>query len=100
MMGKLTTQTPAMAYLPSTAFRSMTLALFWERSYLGVGGASASAMVGLERRGKAQWQIVGWDECVNVDREVSIDQLDRDLWLFAFAIQYYNTLLASIRLVL
>lgn len=33
--GKLTTQTPAMPYLPSAAFCSMTLALFCDRSSFG-----------------------------------------------------------------
>lgn len=45
--GRLTTQTPGMAYLPSAAFRSMTLALFWERSTLGF----CSAMLALEEGG-------------------------------------------------
>lgn len=58
---ELTTQTPGMAYLPSAAFRSMTLALFWERSNSGFG-VVASAMMGLERRGKAQGKGFGWDE--------------------------------------
>ncbi len=31
----LTTQTPAIAYFPSAALRSMTFALFWDRSGLG-----------------------------------------------------------------
>lgn len=56
---KLTTQTPAMAYLPSTAFRSMILALFWERSNLGFAGAGSAMMV-LEGRRKAQLQDSGW----------------------------------------
>lgn len=40
---KLTTQTPAMPYLPSAAFRSMTLALLWDMSSLGFS-ASGSAI--------------------------------------------------------
>lgn len=47
---KLTTQTPAMAYLPSAAFRSMTLALFSDRSSLGCF-AAGSAMFGSCREG-------------------------------------------------
>ena len=58
--GILTTQTPAMAYLPSTAFRSMTLALFWERSKLGFVGAVSAMMVPGGGGRKAQLQDRGW----------------------------------------
>ena len=49
--GKLTTQTPAMPYLPSAAFCSMTLALFWDRSsfgFLTVGSAMMALQWGDE----------------------------------------------------
>lgn len=48
-LARLTTQTPATPYLPSAAFRSMTLALFWDRSGLGclaAGSAIAEDAVG------------------------------------------------------
>ena len=57
--GKLTTQTPAMAYLPSAAFLSMTLALFWDRSMLGFLVAG-SAMFAVEGRRGAQLREPGW----------------------------------------
>ncbi len=43
----LTTHTPAMAYFPSAAFRSMILALFWDRSGLGFRVA-VSAMLAFD----------------------------------------------------
>ena len=46
-METLTTQTPAMPYLPSAAFCSMTLALFWDKSSLGFLDAGC-AMLALE----------------------------------------------------
>lgn len=57
--GKRTTQTPAMAYLPSAAFLSMTLALFWDRSILGFL-VTGSAMFAVEGRRGAQLQEPGW----------------------------------------
>ena len=48
-LARLTTQTPATPYLPSAAFRSMTLALFWDRSglaFLAAGSAIAEDAVG------------------------------------------------------
>ncbi len=51
MLERLTTQTPGTAYLPSAAFRSMTLALFWDRSTLGflLAGSAIFGCSGVER---------------------------------------------------
>lgn len=69
----LTTQTPATAYLPSAALRSMILALFWDRSTLAFSGAG-SAMVALD--GTEGWAVADPVVCDGSENEVVRCQLD------------------------
>ena len=65
-----TTQTPGTAYLPSAAFRNMTLALFWVRSTSGFLAADSAMILELGEK-EAQLRDVGRQWLFQPNRKVS-----------------------------